>query len=242
MSAQPAKWHLIANTFYSSADNGFGVWRGEDVRLLYSGTRFSPFVNAGYQTRNNGTQATVGVGSYINITPWLFSIVGVGTAPDNGVVHFPRLRSDASLFAKVPGLPGVLASAGITDLRFTDPRAGGRIVSLGSIVYRGRGIYSASVFLNEDRASGANSSSWQAGAQWGTQGDFWVGVGGFAGNEAYRVLSATGFDARFRTQAVFGFVSKWITKGTGVGLRYDYENKIDVYNRNAFQLTYFVDF
>jgi YaiO family outer membrane protein len=242
INAAPAKWHILANGFYSSADNGFGVWKGQDIRLLHSGTRFSPFANIGSQTRPNGTQGTFGAGSYITISPKMFAIVGVGSAPDNGVVLFPKLRTDASLFVSVPGLSGVLVSAGVTDLRFTDSRTGGQILSLGSMVYRGRGIYSAGLFLNKDRASGARSSSWQAGGQWGAQGSHWFGVGAAAGNEAYRILSVSGFDARFRTQSAYAFVSKWVTKGSGVGLRYDFENKIDVYNRHAFVLSYFVDF
>ena len=242
VTAAPARWHAQATLSYSEADNGYGAWRGYDMRLLYSGKSFSPFVNVGTQSRQNGSQTAVGVGSYINITPWMFSIVGVGIAPDNGVVLFPKLRSDASLFVAVPGVKGVLASVGVTDLRFTDPRTGGRIFSLGSIVYHGPGIYSAAVRLNADRASGAQSSSWQAGAQWGAQGKYWVGLGVSAGNEAYQVLSAVPFDARFRSQSAQLFASKWVTANSGIGLRYDYEHKIDVYHRNGLSLSYFVDF
>jgi YaiO family outer membrane protein len=240
--ASPASWHLQASTYYSSADNGFGVWRGQDVRLLYSGSRLSPFVSVGTQSRPNGRQEAYSAGSYIVMTPWMYAIVGVGTAPDRGTVLFPRLRSDASLFVAVPKTKGILVSAGLTDLRYTDRRAGGQIVSLGSMVYRGRGIYNAAVFLNEDRASGARSSAWQAGGQWGTQGKFWVGGGVGSGNEAYRLLAATPFDARFKSQFASAFVSKWITKGSGVSLRLDYERKVDVFQRRAAGLTYFVDF
>lgn len=240
--AKPASWHVQANAYYSSADNGFGVWRGQDVRLLYSGKRFSPFVSLGSQSRSNGHQEALGAGSYIVLTPWMFSIVGIGVAPDRGTVLFPRVRTDASLFVAVPGVKGVLMSGGLTDLRFTDPRAGGRIVSLGPTIYRGRGIYSGSIFLNQDRASGARSQSWQVGGQWGAQGQYWIGGGIGAGNEAYRLLSATPFDARFRSQFGSAFVSKWITKGTGVSVRVDVERKIDVFNRRAVGLSYFVDF
>jgi hypothetical protein len=37
-------------------------------------------------------------------------------------------------------------------------------------------------------------------------------------------------------------VSKWITSGTGVSLRLDYEDKIDAFQRRALGLSYFVDF
>lgn len=241
-AAQPASWHLQVSTFYSSADNGYGVWQGQDARLLYSSAKLSPFVSVGTQSRPNGRQQVYGAGSYINIAPWMYAIVGVGSAPDNGTVLFPKLRSDASLFIAVPKVKGVLVSTGITDLRYTDKRAGGQIVSLGSMVYRGRGIYNAAVFFNEDRASGARSNAWQAGGQWGTQGKFWVGGGVGSGNEAYRLLSTTPFDARFRSQFISAFASRWITKGSGLSVRLDYERKVDVFNRQAIGLTYFIDF
>ena len=63
-----------------------------------------------------------------------------------------------------------------------------------------------------------------------------------AGNEAYRILSATPFDARFRSRFYSAFASKWITSGTGVSLRLDYEDKIDAFQRRALGLSYFVDF
>ena len=239
---EPAKWHLQLSSFYSKADNGFGVWQGQDARLLYSSTRLSPFVNVGTQSRPNGRQQLFGVGSYINIAPWMYAIVGVGHAPDNGVVHFPKYRSDASLFIAVPKAKGLLVTTGITDLRYTDSRAGGQILSLGSMLYKGRGIYNAAVYFNEDRASGARSHAWQAGGQWGTQGKYWVGGSVGAGNEAYRLLAATPFDARFRSTFASAFVSKWVTKGTGLSLRLDLERKVDTFNRQALGLMYFVDF
>ncbi len=241
-AAKAAAWHLQVSTFYSSADNGFGVWHGQDARLLYSSPKLSPFVSIGTQSRPNGRQQVYGAGSYINIAPWMYAIVGIGTAPDNGVVLFPKLRSDASVFVAVPKVKGVLVSGGITDLRYTDKRTGGQILSLGSMVYRGRGIYNASVYFNEDRASGARSQAWQAGGQWGSQGKYWVGGGVGSGNEAYRLLSATPFDARFRSQFVSAFATKWVTQGSGVTLRLDYERKVDVFNRRAIGLTYFIDF
>lgn len=240
--AAPASWHAQVTGYYSRADNGYGVWKGQDARLLYSSKRVSPFLNIGSQTRPGGSQVAAGVGSYINLTSWMFSIVGIGVAPDNGVVLFPKVRTDASLFVAVPGVKGVLVNAGITDLRFTDSRTGGRILSVGSTLYRGKGIYSGAVYFNEDRAGGARSNSWQVGGQWGAQGSYWIGAGIAAGNEAYRLISATPFDARFRSQSGSFFVSKWVTKSSGVGLRYDYEHKIDVYHRNGFALSYFVDF
>lgn len=238
----PANWHLQVSTFHSSADNGFGIWQGQDARLLYSGKRLSPFVNVATQRRPNGRQESYGAGAYVVLTPWAYSIVGVGLAPTTDAVLFPRLRSDASLFVAVPGVKGVVVSTGFTDLRFDDAQAGGRIVSLGSMVYRGKGIYSGAVFFNRDRASGAPSRSWQLGGQWGAQGQYWLGGSLGIGNEAYRLISATPFDARFENRFVSAFASKWFTARTGATLRLDFERKVSVFDRRAAQLMYFVDF
>ena len=238
----PANWHLQVSTFYSSATDGYGVWEGQDARLLYSGKRISPFVNAATQKRPNGRQEAYGAGAYVVLTPWMYSIVGVGVAPTTNAVLFPRIRSDASVFVAVPKLKGVLVSTGFTDLRFEDEQAGGQILSLGSTVYRGKGIYSGALFFNRDRASGAQSRSWQLGGQWGAQGQYWLGGSLGVGNEAYRLISTTPFDARFENRFVTAFASKWITPRTGVTLRLDYERKVDVFHRRAAQLMYFVDF
>ncbi len=239
---QRTPWNLQLSGYTSSADQGFGIWRGGDLRLLYSGSQFSPFASIGMQRRPEGVQQVIGVGSYVVLTKWLYSIVGYGAAADRGTVLFPKARADLSLHVAVPRVPGMLLSAGITDLRFTDPRSGGQILSVGSMYYRGRGIYTGTVRLNTDRASGAKSSSWQAGAQWGAQGKSWFGVGAGAGNEAYQVLSATPFDARFRSWSASVFWTTWVTTHTGIGLRYDFERKIDVYRRHALGLSTFVEF
>jgi YaiO family outer membrane protein len=238
----PANWHLQVSSFYSSATDGFGVWQGQDARLLYSGKRISPFVNAATQKRPNGRQEAYGAGAYVVLTPWMYSIVGVGVAPTSNAVLFPRVRSDAAVFVAVPKLKGVLVNTGFTDLRFEDKRAGGEIFSVGSTVYRGRGIYSGALFFNRDRASSARSQSWQVGGQWGGQGQYWLGGSLGVGNEAYRLISATPFDARFENRFLTAFASKWLTTRTGATLRLDYERKVDVFSRRAVQLTYFVDF
>jgi hypothetical protein len=65
VAAKPATWHLQATAFHSQANNGIGTWRGQDVRLLYSGKRFSPFVSVGTQSRPAGHQEVAAVGSYV---------------------------------------------------------------------------------------------------------------------------------------------------------------------------------
>jgi YaiO family outer membrane protein len=234
-------FHLEIDGFYQSLDHGYGAWRGVDVRLQYASPRFTPFAFASSQTRDEGTQVNVGAGSYITLGPRLFAIVGASTAPENGVVLYPELRADASLYVGVPGVDGLLVSGGLTEIRYSQAGYGGRIASLGSMFYRGRGIYSGVVRFNSDRASGLHSRSYLAAGQWGEQGRYWVGASVGGGNEAYQALAASPFDARFDSRSASAFLQAWVTRAQGVTLRYDFERKLRTYTRNGITVGYFVE-
>lgn len=235
-------FHLEMDAFYQSLDAGYGAWRGVDVRLQYASPRATPFAFVSSQTRDEGTQVNAGVGSYVTLTPWLYAIVGASSAPDNGVVLYPTLRADASLYAAVPGVRGLVVTGGFTEIRYSQSGSGGRIASLGSMLYHGRGIYSGIVRFNTDRASGLHSRSYLATGQWGGQGRYWIGANVGGGNEAYQVLSASPFDARFESRSAAAFLQKWVTRSQGVTVRYDFEHKLRTYHRNGLTVGYFVDF
>lgn len=235
-------FHLEMDAFYQSLDAGFGAWRGVDVRLQYASPRATPFAFVSSQTRDEGSQVNVGAGSYITLTPWLYAIVGASTAPGDAVVLYPTLRADASLYANVPGVRGLVATGGLTTIRYPQSGSGGQIVSLGSMYYGGGGIYSGTVRLNTDRASGLHSRSYLAAGQWGRQGHYWIGANVGGGNEAYQVLSSSPFDAQFDSRSAAAFIQKWVTRAQGVTVRYDFEHKLRTYHRNGFTLGYFVDF
>jgi len=238
-------FHLEVGGFLQSLDRGYGTWRGGDVRLQWSSPRATPFIFASTQTRDAGatpgTQRNFGLGSYVTLSPWLYAVLGASAAPDRGIVLYPRVRTDAALVGAVSGVRGLLFSAGLTDIRYA-AGAGGRIASVGPFLYHGRGIYNAVVRFNRDRASGARSHSVLISGQYGTQGHYWVGGSLGGGNEAYQVLGATPFDARFESRGLSVFGQRWIARSQGLSLRYDFENKLHTYHRNGATLTYFVDF
>lgn len=238
----PRPFHLEVSGFYHALDNDYGPWRGVDLRLLYVTRRFTPFAFLSSQTRREGTQQNAGIGSYVTIAPGLYAILGVSAAPGSDVVLYPRVRADAMLAAAVPGVPGLLANAGLTEIRYDQAGQGGRIVSVGPTLYRGRGIYTGVVRFNTDRASGLHSHSYQVGGQWGAQGRYWVGGSVGAGNEAYQVLSVTPFDARFESRLASAFYQRWLAPAHGVTVRYDFERKLRTYQRHGFTVGYFVDF
>src|SRR5438874_13159958 len=118
-------FHLELGTYYNSLDNGYGAWRGVDVRLMYATPVATPMISVGSQTRDAGTQQVVSVGSYVTFARWVYGIFGVSVAPKrDSIVLFPKLRWDASLLGNVPGIPGMLISAGYTDLRYDAPGGG----------------------------------------------------------------------------------------------------------------------
>src|SRR5262245_15506514 len=156
--SRPTPFHLEVGAFYQALTRDYGSWRGADVRLMYTTPRVSPFAFVSTQTRREGTQQSGGFGSYVTLNRWRYAIVGVSVAPDEDVVLYPHVRADASAYATVPGVEGLVFSAGLTEIRFAD-EAGGRIVSLGPMLYHGRGIYSGLIRLNNDRAGGARSAS-----------------------------------------------------------------------------------
>ena len=136
---------------------------------------------------------------------------------------------------------GLVASAGITKV-YGNHGSGGRILSLGSFYYRGRAISNASISFNRDRLSGAASHSVQAGIQYGTQGSYWIGGGVSQGTEAYQVLAAIPFDARFKGAGASFFAQRWLSRNRGAMFRYEFEHKYTAYVRHGISLTYFFDF
>jgi YaiO family outer membrane protein len=234
-------FHLEIDGFYHALTREYGSWRGGDIRLMYATPRATPFLFLSTQTRDEGSQQSAGIGSYITLNRWLYTIVGVSIAPDDDVVLYPRVRADASAYATVPGVRGLVASVGLTEIRYAGA-AGGRIVSVGPMYYGGRGIYSGVLRLNTDRVSGAHSASGLVGGQYGTQGRYWVGGSVSLGKEAYAALSATPFDVRFTSAGASLFASAWVARHQGVTARYDLEHKRQAYHRHGVTLSYFIDF
>ena len=202
----------------------------------------TPILSIGTQSHGEGSQVSFGLSSYITLNSRFYSIVGISHAPDRGVVLYPKTRMDAALLGSVPGVPGLVLSAGVTDFRGSTPRSGGQIFSTGSLYYRGRTISGAVFRVNRDRRSGATSYSEQIGTQYGQQGRYWVGGSITHGTEAYQLGGPVPFDVRWEGVGASVFVQKWLARTHGLSFRYDYEHKFTAYVRSGGALSYFVDF
>lgn len=235
-------FHLELGTFQSSLSNGYGHWRGADMRLFYTTPRATPILTISRQTQGQGSQSSFGLASYITFTDRYYAIAGVSLAPDRGTVLYPKTRLDAAILGSVAAVRGLVLSGGVTDIYGTTARSGGTIYSAGSLYYRGRAISSAVLRLNRDRRSGDRSYSEQIGSQYGEQGRYWVGASFTHGTEAYQIGGVSPFDVRFEGVGASAFVQRWVTRRQGFAVRFDYEHKYTAFVRAGAAITYFVDF
>ncbi|MBW3630627.1 MAG: YaiO family outer membrane beta-barrel protein [Gemmatimonadetes bacterium] len=239
-SARAPAGRLELSAYHHSLSAGYGSWRGLDVRARVAGTRVSPWLSGSWQRRREGSQTSFGAGSYLFLSPAVYAIVGASAAPGGTAELFPHLRLDATLLASVPGVPGWVLSAGATDVRFVEA-SGGSILSLGSILYRGPIVTQAIVRTNRDRESGARSFSAQLVGQGGREGVAWLGGSLGMGNEAYRVVGPTPFDARFQSLTGSIFYTRWIEERRGLTVRTEYEHRLDTYDRVGLSASFFFE-
>jgi YaiO family outer membrane protein len=238
---RPTPFGIDVGTFYHDLDNGYSDWRGADVRLSYSSPRFSPFASASTQHRDEGYQNSYGLGSYVTLNRYFYSIVGFSVATGGTAVLFPRLRWDASLMADSRVVPGLVIATGYTHLSFGGGSTGS-MVSLGPIWYHGPLILSGSMRLNHDGVGGANTGSGEFGGQYGAEGKSWVGANVAVGHEAYQILSATPLDAQFTNVGGAVFYQRWLTARTAITTRFEYQDKLTAYHRRGVSLSYHVAF
>jgi YaiO family outer membrane protein len=227
---------------YTIVNNSSDRWKSGSVKIAYNGSkRFSPFFTVSSQTRDAGTQQAYGFGSYITINKRFYSMVGIGGAPDNGVVLNPLIRYGAALLGAVPKVPGLVASIGFSDLRYSTP-GGGEIYSTGAIYYHRKLILSGNVNFNRDRLSGVVSESGQAGFMYGSQGKYWFGAGLNGGKEAYQAFAPIPFDVRFNNIGSSIFMQKWVTKSSGFIVRYEYMDKLTAFQLHGLSAALFFSF
>lgn len=239
--ARPTPWAVDITTSYSALDNNYGDWQGAGARVSYTSRRVSPFVDVGIQRRDAGSQASVGVGSYVTIDAHNYMIVGVASAPSGDVVLFPKLRYDVGLFTDTRVVPGLVWGAGFTQLSFGGGSTG-TIISTGPIYYHNPLILSGSVRLNHDGVGGEYSSSGEVGGQYGAQGRQWVGGRIGYGHEAYEILYATPLSVHLTDMNASVFYQRWVTTKTALLGRVNYEHKLTAYQSWGFELGYRVEF
>jgi YaiO family outer membrane protein len=238
---RPTPWTLDLSTFYQALDNGYGDWQGAGLRLSYTSPHVSPFVGVSFQRRDAGSQASVGVGSYVTLDAHNYIIAGVSSAPSGDVVLFPKVRYDIGLFSDTRVVPGLVWDVGFTQLSFGGGSTGS-IISTGPIYYHGPLILSGSIRLNHDGVGGENSLSGEVGGQYGSQGRQWVGGRVGYGHEAYEILAATPLSVHLTDVSGSAFYQRWVTTKTALLGRINYEHKLTAYQSWGLELGYSVEF
>jgi YaiO family outer membrane protein len=236
-------FHIEMGGNYSFLNNNYGSWKAIDMSLMYSGfERITPFGSISSLHRKEGSQLVYGAGSYINVNPSFYMIAGVSGAPvrDPNVVYYPRLRMDLMGLYKAPMADGLVLTAGFTDFSM-EGGGGANIISLGSLYYYKKAIFSGSLNYNIARPGSVTSLSGQVGIMYGTQGKYWFGGGGVIGEVAYQPASEAS-KVRFDSRGVNVFYQRWIGKNWGIISRYDYQDLVDAYQLHGISMKLFIDF
>ena len=244
-SAEPASYkHRFEVT---SSDNivshGFGHWLVTGVqysfqpsaRGMISGQVLS-------QTRPGETEQLFGVRSLLNWTPWFYTDLSVsGGGPDDPLAYFPRFRYDANLNLKIPQLPGLILTGGLTRLYFGAPN-GGRVRRGGAIYYWRRFVFQGLVNFNNVRPGNRKSRSVNGAAQYGQEGRYWVGLTAGGGREAWQTLGFTPQELEFKSYSTSVFLRKWLAPNYGIAIYYGFSEKRTAYHLNGLEARFFFDF
>ncbi|MCC7497422.1 MAG: YaiO family outer membrane beta-barrel protein [Bryobacterales bacterium] len=240
--------HLEVGGFFNGLTNNYGSWQGGSASLTYGGLKhFTPFGSVSVQNHEGVSQGIYGGGTYINVNRWFYSIVGVSGTPQraNNIALYPNLRWDVAGMFKVPKVNGLVLSTALTEFYSRNKvlgDGGGQMITVGAMYYYKKAVFSGGISFNTARPGDIPSKSGQAGFMYGERGKYYLGGGISGGRVAYQLISTTPFDVRFNSVGTFFFVQRWIGRNWGVITRYDYQNLMEAYQRNAITGSVFFDF
>ncbi|MBI2816553.1 MAG: YaiO family outer membrane beta-barrel protein [Acidobacteria bacterium] len=238
----PRHFRLEASGFDNIVSNGFGKWGGAGLSLTWQGSNRVLVSGAVISERrpamieHMGTLRTV-----INWSKWFYTDSSIsGGGSDDPAGFFPRIRYDLTGNVKLPWVPGLVFTGGLTRLYFGSP-IGGSIGRTGVIYYWRRFVMQANVNFNNAQPGDHTSKSANAAVQYGEEGRYWVGVSG-GGREAWQTLTLTPQDVEFTSYSASVFARKWLARNYGVAFSYDYILKRTAYRINGMGVKFFIDF
>lgn len=237
------RFHLEYGGFENQVSNGFGVWWGEEMRtsfrlsdkVLLSGEFLS-------QSRPGESEQLYGAGAQINWRDWFYTNTTLNWGGANDpAAFFPRFRYDLTANLKLPQLPGVILTGGLTNLYFGAPYSG-RTFRAGAIYYRNQWVFQGYVNRNLSRPGDKISHSVSGAVQKGKEGSYWLGISAGGGREAWQTLALTPQDAELLSYSGSVFVRKWLAPQYGIVLSYDYAVRRSAYRIHGLQARFFLDF
>ena len=237
------RYRLEFASFDNNVSNGLGHWWGGSLslsgqpvkRLLVSGQAIS-------QKRPGEVEQLFGMQTRILWADRFFTDLAFsGGGPDRPTAFFPRMRYDASVNLKIPGLPGFIFNGGLTRLYFGTP-TNGRVRRGGIVYYWRRFVFQGNLFFNNIRPGNRKSKSVNGAVQYGQEGHYWIGLIGGGGREAWQTLALTPQDVEFTSYSSSLFLRKWLAPNYGVVASYAYSVKRAGYRIHGLEFKFFLDF
>lgn len=237
------RFRLEASSFDNVVSNGFGHWWGGGIDLSWKASdRLTAAGSIFSQRRPGETEQFAGVRTLMNWSKWFYTDLSLsGGGPDDPGAFFPKLRYDLTANLKVPKMPGLILTGGLTRLYFGRPNDG-RIGRGGAIYYWRRFVFQGNLNFNNARPGNRKSKSANGAVQYGQEGHYWIGLVGGGGREAWQTLALTPQDVEFTSYSASVFVRKWLAPAYGVAVSYSYALKRTAYRINGLEMKFFLDF
>ncbi|MCZ6751253.1 MAG: YaiO family outer membrane beta-barrel protein [Acidobacteria bacterium] len=237
------RFHMEATGFDNVVSNDFGHWAGTGIGLSYQQSeRLAVSGEVILQRRPGETERLFAFGALANWSKWFYTNLTLsGGGPDNPAAFFPRFRYDATANLKIPPLPGLILTGGLTRLYFGNP-VNGRVSRAGAIYYWRNFVFQGSLNFNNVRPGNQKSKSVSGAVQYGREGSYWVGLVAGGGREAWQTLALTPQDVEFSSYSTSVFVRKWLGPSYGIAAAYSYSLKRTAYQTNGLEMKFFLDF
>ncbi|MBI4463182.1 MAG: YaiO family outer membrane beta-barrel protein [Acidobacteria bacterium] len=237
------RFRMEITSFDNAVSNGFGQWWGSGLHLSYRpSARWTASGQLFWQHRPGQSERLFGIGTLVHWTPWFSTDLAVsGGGPDKPEAFFPQLRYDLTANLKLPPLPGLILTGGLTRLYFGTPN-NGRVTRFGAIYYWDRFVFQGTLYFNNARPGNRKSKSVSGAVQYGQEGRYWAGWVAGGGREAWQTLSLTPQDVEFSSYSTSLFFRKWLTPSYGVALSYGYSVKRAAYRIHGLEMKFFLDF
>ena len=237
------RFRLEARGFDNIVSNDFGHWVGTGLNLSYQQSdRLAVSGGMISQWRPGETERLFTFGVLVNWSEWFYTNLELsGGGPDNPAAFFPQLRYDATANLKIPTLPGLILTGGLTRLYFGSP-VNGRVSRAGAIYYWRNFVFQGSLNFNNVRPGNRKSKSVSGAVQYGREGSYWAGLAAGGGREAWQTLALTPQEVEFSSYSYSVFLRKWLNPSYGIAAAYSYSLKRTAYQINGLEMKFFLDF
>jgi YaiO family outer membrane protein len=242
---QETPFRLEFGGYTGQVNQGLGNWRGAEGQLwIRASKRIVPVLTFDSQTRPTGTQQNLGGMAIINWSPGFYTVQGVSASTvssGGGPRYFPGQRYDLRGYWKTALDPNFLVSGGYSRVNYGGG-IGADMPSLGFLLYKGRLVTEGIAYVVKNNPGSFYSGSATLSSMYGREGKYWIGATVGAGREVHRVVFVNPREVRLNSVSVYAFARKWITRHTGLIVFFDFQNRLDFYQRAGGGVRWFWEF